>query len=85
MRAKLVSIGNSRGIRLPKVLVEQYGLDKGIELEPAEDHLIVRAARGARVGWDAAFQRMNERGDDRLLDGPSAEAVSEWDRQEWTW
>ena len=85
MRTKLVPIGNSKGLRLPKSVIEQCGLDAEVELEVKKDHLIVRAAPAPRAGWDAAFARMARRGDDALLDADSVARPSEWDEKEWTW
>ena len=84
MKAKLIAIGNSRGIRLPKAVVEQCGLRNDIELEIKSDHLIVRSPKSVRAGWDEAFAKMGARGDDRLLD-VTKHITNEWDQTEWTW
>ncbi|MGB7156871.1 MAG: AbrB/MazE/SpoVT family DNA-binding domain-containing protein [Tepidisphaeraceae bacterium] len=84
MKAKLVRIGNSRGIRLPKTIIAQYRFSDEIEIEARPDGLVLRPAQAVRVGWDAAFRRMRERGDDRLL-LPEATQASGWDAREWTW
>ena len=82
MRTKLVPIGNSKGLRLPKALIEQCGLGDEIELEPRADCLVLRPVRAPRAGWDAAFARMRAHGDDALLlEG----AASQFDEKEWTW
>lgn len=85
MRTKLVAIGNSKGIRLPRAVLEQCGLEDEIDLEVKGDHLIVRGARNARAGWDRAFRRMRENGDDALLDEEAAHGEAEWDRSQWKW
>ena len=84
MKAALIRIGNSRGIRIPKVLLEQYRFDDEVELEPRQDHLVIRPATPARTGWDEAFRRMRKQGDDALLDEPSL-SVTRWDTTEWEW
>lgn len=85
MRTKLIAIGNSKGIRLPKAVIEQCGLEEELELEPHAGHLILRSARSPRAGWAEAFRRMHEQGDDALLD-PGADAIAnEWDETGWTW
>ena len=86
MKTTLVQIGNSRGIRIPKALLEQYHLHDQVEveLEPRPGHLVIRPTRPARSGWDDAFRAMRERGDDVLLDGESL-AATEWDTTEWEW
>jgi antitoxin MazE len=85
VKSKIVKIGNSRGIRIPKPLLEQAGLSGPVEIEAQADQLIVRAgARPAPDGWDAAFQKMAANGDDVLLDAETLTA-SEWDNEEWQW
>ena len=70
MRATLVRIGNSRGIRIPKGLIEQASLEGELELEVVEGALLVRKARTSREGWAAAAKACRQAGDDDL---------SEWD------
>ncbi len=81
---RLVKIGNSQGIRIPKLLLEQVGLRGEIELQAEEGRLILRSAPGRRQGWDELFQQMAQQGDDRLLDA-DALPPAEWDNAEWTW
>ncbi len=82
MKAAVVRIGNSRGIRLPKPVLEQCGIDDEVELEVEDDRLIIRPARPARFGWSEAFAEMSRRGDDALL---GEEFMSSWDENEWRW
>jgi antitoxin MazE len=82
IRARIIRIGNSRGIRIPKVWLEQLGLKDEVELAVRNKSLVVRRARAPREGWASAFQEMAERGDDKLLDEPHA---TKWDRTEWQW
>lgn len=84
MKATLVRTGNSRGIRLPKPVIEQCGFEDGVEMEVHHHELVIRSSSRARDGWHAAFGRMGERGDDELLDCV-AEACPTWDKQEWQW
>ena len=84
MRARIVRIGNSHGIRIPKPILEATGLSDEVELEVGDDRLVVRAIRRPREGWDAGFASMAEAGDDELLDGEVIEASS-WDEDEWEW
>lgn len=84
MKARIVRIGNSRGIRIPKPLLDEVGLSGEVELEVKEEGLLLRPAGRAREGWDAAFLAMAERGDDALLD-PEAVSTSRWDEDEWEW
>ena len=84
MKTRLVQIGNSQGVRIPKLLIEQLGLHGDLEMEARRGALVIRAARKARAGWDAAFREMAQRGDDtRLWDVPAS--LSTWDEKEWEW
>jgi antitoxin MazE len=67
MEISLISIGNSKGIRLPKALIEQYKLQGSIELVLEKDYIILKPRKNARDGWEKAFCRMHENGDDKLL------------------
>jgi antitoxin MazE len=82
MKASLVAIGNSRGVRIPKALLEQTGLQEDIEMEVQGSQIVIRSARRAREGWAEAFARMAAAGDDALLDAP---VPTEWDQSEWEW
>jgi antitoxin MazE len=85
MQTKLIAIGNSRGIRIPKAAIDHYGFgDEPLELDMAPEGLLLRPSRNARRGWDKAFARMRKRGDDRMLQITSAD-LNQWDRKEWTW
>ncbi|MDJ0677927.1 MAG: AbrB/MazE/SpoVT family DNA-binding domain-containing protein [Calothrix sp. MO_167.B42] len=82
IRTRIVRIGNSQGIRIPKPLLEQSGIHTEVEIEVQDDRLIVRAAPQLRVGWDEAFAKMAQRNDDVLLDDVS---TTNWDQIEWEW
>ena len=84
MRAKLVGIGNSRGIRIPKTLLEQGQFKDEVEMELVDGCLVIRPAVCARNGWDEAFRHMHEHGDDALLDEESPTGTA-WDAMEWEW
>jgi len=68
MKTRIVSIGNSRGIRIPKPLLEKTGLTGAVEIRAERNGLVIRPVAKPRDGWAAAFQKMAERGDDALLD-----------------
>ena len=84
MKARVVRIGNSRGIRIPKTVIEQCHLHGAVDLEILQGQLVIRSAAKPRAGWDHAFEQMHRQGDDQLLDRESASA-SKWDRKDWTW
>ena len=81
-KTRIVQIGNSKGIRVPKVLLEHAQLPDEVELQAENGRLIVRAARGPRAGWADAAKAMHARGDDQLLDAPTS---SQFDAKEWRW
>ncbi len=83
IKTKLVKIGNSQGIRIPRVIVKQAGLQGELELEVRRKQLVVRPAYQPRQGWEARFREMSERGDDRLL-WPDTTLTS-FDEKEWEW
>ena len=82
VKSHLVRIGNSRGVRIPKVLLEQLDLSDEVEMAVQADQLVIRSARRPREGWEDQFRAMHERGDDRLIEGFPA---STWDEEEWEW
>lgn len=84
MKARIVRIGNSKGIRIPKPLIEQTGLSDEVTIEAEGNQLVIRAVRRPRAGWGEAFRAMAATGDDHLLDA-DVTTPSEWDRREWQW
>lgn len=85
MRTRIVKIGNSLGVRIPKVLLEQSRLPEEVEIEAFDRQIVIRAAREPRDSWDAAFQAMAENGGDVLLDAEETQNSSSWDETEWRW
>ena len=85
MKVNVVRIGNSRGIRIPKTILDQCRVTDAMELEVQGNQLLLRPATGPRAGWDDAFRRMHHQGDDQLLDQDHAEVATSWDRTEWQW
>ena len=84
VRAKIVRIGNSQGVRIPKPLLRRSGLTVEVEIDAQDDQIVIRPARRPREDWDASFARMAETGDDGLLDGETA-GMSPFDDNEWSW
>ncbi len=85
MKTKVIKIGNSRGIRIPKTILEQSGLKSEVQLEVKNDRIIIKSASRLRENWDAAFKKMSELKDDEILDKSSLTSQSTWDREEWKW
>ena len=81
MRASLVKIGNSKGIRIPKAILEQCNITDEVNLEIKDNKIIIEPVNSPRKGWDEAFKEMAKNGDDKLLDMPE----SSWDEEEWEW
>lgn len=82
MKARIVRIGNSRGIRLPKMLLEEAQLTEEVQLEAEPGRIVIRTTARPRAGWAAAARRMRQRGDDELLDPPTS---TRFDEKEWEW
>jgi len=81
-RARIVSIGNSQGVRIPRAVLAVSGLSGDVELEAEEGRVVIRPARHPRAGWEAAAADLHAHGDDALLD---PETPTAWDETEWTW
>jgi antitoxin MazE len=84
MKTRSVRIGNSRGIHIPKPLLERAGLSGEVEISVQDHSLVTRSARKPRAGWDEAFREMAQRGDDGLLD-EDVVSLTRWDEEEWEW
>jgi antitoxin MazE len=82
MKAHIVRIGNSRGIRLPKTLLQESQLEDEVELQAEPGRILISKTAKPRTGWAEAAQRMRERDEDRLLDQPTS---TRFDKEEWTW
>jgi antitoxin MazE len=68
--------------RIPKILLEQSGINTEVEIEVESDRLTVRPAQQRRIGWNKAFAEMAENQDDILLDEIN---TTDWDQNEWEW
>ena len=82
MKTHIIRIGNSRGIRVPKVLLDQAQLPEEVELHAERGRLVVQAARGPRFGWAGAAKAMRARGEDRLLD---EDTPTRFEEEGWQW
>ncbi len=83
MKAKIVRIGNSQGLRIPKPLLEQTGLEGEVEIRVEDQSIVISPLHDRRSDWDLAFEAMAATGDDRLLD--EAWVLTEWDEADWEW
>ncbi len=84
VKTRIIRIGNSQGIRIPKPIIEQLGFSEEVELEIFPNQLVLRSAHPPRYGWDEQFKSMAQACDDRPLDD-EALSLSEWDEVEWEW
>jgi len=67
METPIIKIGNSKGLRLPKSVLEKYGIKDKVELVLEEEQIIIRPVETPRKGWSEAFIEMHETGEDDLL------------------
>lgn len=80
MELSVISIGNSKGIRLSKTLLEKYNIKDTVELILEKGYIILKPKATPRKGWDKAFKKMHENGDDTTLiaDVFEDENLEEW-------
>ena len=67
MELAVIKIGNSKGIRLTKVILRRYQIAEKVELEFRDECIILKSVVAPRSGWQQAFRNMHEKGDDHLL------------------
>jgi len=81
MDISIIPIGNSKGIRLSKTLLEKYNIKDTVELILEKGYIIIRPKQTPRKGWEKAFQRMHVNGDDKQL---MADIFEDENFEEWT-
>jgi antitoxin MazE len=84
LRSHIVKIGNSRGVRIPKALLEESGLRGEVDMSVRDGTLVIAPAGQSRQGWADAFRQMTLHGDDELLDDGLASAGS-FEAESWEW
>lgn len=82
LKTRIVRIGNSRGVRIPKPLLEEAGLEDEVHLTLGPDGILISPAGAPRTGWAEAAELVRERGEDGLVDEL---APTHFDRTEWEW
>ena len=82
MKTHIVRIGNSRGVRLPKAVIEQAGLTDEVDLEVRGSTVVIAATRRVRAGWADAARALAAAGGGGLLD---PETRTHFDESEWRW
>jgi len=80
MDISVISIGNSKGIKLTKTLLEKYNIKDTVELILEKGYIIIKPKQIPRKGWEKSFKKMSESGDDKLLidDVFEEENFEEW-------
>lgn len=80
MEVSVIQIGNSKGIRFSKTLLEKYNIKEKVNLILEKGKIIIEPISTPRKGWEESFKKMNENGDDRLLfdDIFEDETLEEW-------
>lgn len=82
MKAHIIQIGNSQGIRIPKMMLEETKLVGEVELEVHPDGLLIRSVQKPRGNWDSAFKELADNEDDQVLD---ASPTTRFEKKEWQW
>ena len=81
MKASIIQIGNSQGLRIPKPILRQCGFGSEVELEVQDKQLIIKPHTSVRKNWEKAFERMAQNAEDQLLEF----CPGQWDEEEWEW
>jgi antitoxin MazE len=82
MKAAIVPIGNSRGIRIPKAILEQCHIEREVILDVKDDNIIIKpVTKGERKNWAESFKKMSENKDDRLIINDEIDL----DSGDWEW
>jgi len=84
METKLIKIGNSFGIRIPKSLIQQYELSNSIEIDPTEKGILIKSKKNSRTGWEEQLAKAIKEGhqpDNELLEG----FTDEFTENGWQW
>ncbi|TAL67268.1 MAG: AbrB/MazE/SpoVT family DNA-binding domain-containing protein [Bacteroidetes bacterium] len=85
MKTKVIKIGNSFGIRIPKPMLKECEIESEVEIEQNSRLLIIQPIRKkVRKGWEKQFEQMADNGDDELI-GSELNALNEFDKDEWEW
>lgn len=81
MKAQIIRIGNSQGVRIPKTLIQDGKLSGEVELELHEDGILIRSLQKPRANWDADFKAVADSDDDQ----PLGETRTAFENKEWQW
>ncbi len=82
MKTQIIKIGNSKGIRIPKPILEQSSLDGEVELEVVDEGLLIKSSGKPRANWAKAFKEMSENdGDEMIIE----DAANNFEKENWRW
>ncbi len=81
MKAQIIRIGNSQGVRIPKALLEDGKISGEVELEIHDDGILIRSLQKPRANWEASFRAVAETDDDQ----PLTETPTKFETKEWQW
>jgi antitoxin MazE len=82
MKAKLIQIGNSRGVRLPKPLIQDARLEDEVDIQLRDGSIVITPTRKMRAGWSESARLLHDRKQDLLIYSPSR---TKFDETEWRW
>ncbi len=82
MKAQIIQIGNSQGIRIPKMMLEDTGISGEVELQVLPEGILIKNIKKPRGDWDAVFKKLAESDDDIPV---GSESSSEFEKKEWQW
>lgn len=82
MKCQIIQIGNSQGIRIPKILLEESGVSGEVDLELHPEGILIRNIQRPRSGWEQAFKAMAENDESELAGGA---AGTLFDKKDWQW
>ena len=82
MKGAFIKIGNSQGVRIPKVLLQESGLSGQLELRAEAGRIVIERAKHPREGWEEAAWQVSQDGGDELHLG---DFPNEFDKEDWTW
>ncbi len=85
MKTEIMQIDKTRGVRIPKTLLQRSGLRGKVVLEIKYQRIIIRTPTKPRAGWERSFRAMTKTGEDKLLDAEASPYQSRWDKSDWSW
>jgi len=81
MLARIIKVGNSKGIRIPSLLLKKCNISEQVELEVKGNTIIIKPVIKPRAGWDDALKNVHDNGDDKMMIDNSIDA----EMDDWEW